>query len=152
MRKSKLCRLITVLLCICTVLSNFSGLDAVITAASGSGPSASGAGADTYATQNVLERKADGDTTDSYLQVLLSAGSGSRYAGRVWSDKSVFKNGDELKLDIASDGYSGTAFAYSDPAHPARFLCTRFESGGERISAKPYRYGSRVGYIVVDGR
>ncbi len=47
----------------------------------------------------------DPNTMDSYKEVLLSDKDGSRYAGRIWSDKTVLS--DELTLDMDTDGYNG---------------------------------------------
>lgn len=61
-----------------------------------------------------LTRAADADTTDSYIDRLLSNGWGSRYAGRLWADKSVFESGFSLGLDMVTDGYNGFASAGSN--------------------------------------
>ena len=65
-------------------------------------------------TGNVMNRIADGDTTDSYKGKLLSSEWGSRYAGRVWTDKSVFAFGNNIGLDMDTDGYDGTVNFNSD--------------------------------------
>ena len=50
-------------------------------------------------------RISDSNTMDSYKELLLSDENGSRYAGRIWSDKSVLTN--DLTLDMDTDGYNG---------------------------------------------
>ncbi len=57
-----------------------------------------------YSSSN-FNRISDPSTMDSYQNLLLSDADGSRYAGRIWSDKSVFTN--DLTLDMATDGYDG---------------------------------------------
>lgn len=66
------------------------------------------------ATGNVMNRIADGDTSDTYIGKLLTAEWGSRYAGRVWTDKSVFAYGTDIKLDNDTDGYVGGVHFDSD--------------------------------------
>lgn len=60
------------------------------------------------------KRDADGNTMDSYTN-LLDILNESRRAGRVWADKSVFKDG--ITLDMGTDGYSGPVMSYSDFLH-----------------------------------
>ncbi len=70
-------------------------------------------------------RVADPNTMDTYLQRLLSNESGSRYAGRVWTDKTVFAfgqnskdfNSSTLSLDMATDGYKGKVSLDADFLH-----------------------------------
>ncbi len=81
-------------------------------------------------TQNLYERVADPDTTDNYQDKLLNDKNGSRYAGRVWTDKSVFAFGEEngsfskendnsysMTLDMATDGYNSSVGLKSDFLH-----------------------------------
>ena len=63
-------------------------------------------------------RIADPGTMDAYVEELFSAADGNRYAGRVWTDKTVFAcgagteqgglAGNILPLDELTDGYEGT--------------------------------------------
>ena len=66
-------------------------------------------------------RVADPNTMDDYQNKLLSMENGSRYAGRVWTDKSVFaydKSGNNtINLDMATDGYNGNVGYNADFAH-----------------------------------
>ncbi len=66
-------------------------------------------------------RVADPNTMDDYQNKLLTMENGSRYAGRVWTDKSVFaydKNGEnKITLDMATDGYNGSVGYNADFAH-----------------------------------
>ena len=55
---------------------------------------------------------ADLDTMDTYQEALINGNNGARYAGRVWSDKSVFLN--DITLDDATDGYKGKITNNSD--------------------------------------
>lgn len=48
----------------------------------------------------------DSSTMDDYSDALINDENGSRYAGRIWADKSV-STGD-INLDIETDGYEGT--------------------------------------------
>ena len=57
----------------------------------------------------------DLDTTDTYQDALINDINGSRYAGRIWSDKSVFRN--SITLDNETDGYDGTIDNNSDFLH-----------------------------------
>lgn len=61
-----------------------------------------------------MNRIADGDTSDTYIGKLLSSEWGSRYAGRIWTDKSVFAFGDNINLDMDTDGYVGSVKINSD--------------------------------------
>ncbi len=65
-------------------------------------------------TQYAFSRVADPDTTDDYLNKLISDDNGSRYAGRVWTDKSVFAYGTPISLDNETDGYVGSVTFDSD--------------------------------------
>ena len=76
-------------------------------------------------TEHIIEnsRIADYDTTDSYKDNLLSDENGSRYAGRIWTDKSVFaynENGADdhsINLDMDTDGYEGSVDYNADFGH-----------------------------------
>ncbi len=57
----------------------------------------------------------DPDTTDDYINRLINETNGSRYAGRIWSDKSVFR--ESITLDNDTDGYKGTITNNSDFLH-----------------------------------
>ncbi len=58
---------------------------------------------------------ADNDTTDTYREALINDTNGSRYAGRIWSDKSVFTG--NISLDNETDGYDGIINNNSDFLH-----------------------------------
>lgn len=71
-------------------------------------------------TQNVQDREADPDTMDTYKDKLLTDKMGSRYAGRVWTDKSVFAYGEGqniITLNMESDGYDGNVTYNADFGH-----------------------------------
>ena len=72
-------------------------------------------------TKYVMNRTADRDTMDDYLNQLLSMNWGSRYAGRIWTDKSVFafKDGGPnlLNLLMTTDGYKGQVGYNADFLH-----------------------------------
>ena len=72
-------------------------------------------------TQNVQDRVSDSDTMDTYIDKLLTNEMGSRYAGRVWTDKSVFAYGGEgqniITLNMKSDGYDGNVAYNADFGH-----------------------------------
>ena len=72
----------------------------------------------------VIDRKADNQTMDDYIMQLLSQQWGSRYAGRIWTDKSVFAYDgaksaadNKIVLDMATDGYTGEVKFSADFAH-----------------------------------
>lgn len=89
-------------------------------------------------TPNVSVREADPGTMNSYIanlgtdneySLLLSSEWGSRYAGRLWSDKSVFAtslNGIDYlantNLLMKYDGYNGLVFADADFLHAYSIL------------------------------
>ncbi|MCH5314442.1 MAG: VWA domain-containing protein [Eubacterium sp.] len=83
-KKSTIRRIFLVLLCLCLILPSFSGL--IVPA---------------DITPGTVEHTADGDTTDSYRN-LVALRDNSRRAGRVWADKSVFT--DSIELDMTTDG------------------------------------------------
>ena len=60
-------------------------------------------------------RLVDPDTTDDYISRMINSTNGSRFAGRIWSDKSVFRN--DIVLDYETDGYEGTITNNSDFLH-----------------------------------
>ena len=119
-------------------------LCAVILALGGKGASAA-SGSYVGPTKGATERSADPNTMDTYIGQLLGGGtgggngSGTRYAGRVWSDKTVFANGaasayvagdpagttpnpwdagtNTLTLDVATDGVSGSISTNEDFLH-----------------------------------
>ncbi len=56
-----------------------------------------------------LVKIVDPPTYELYSDALLTDSSSSRYAGRIWADKTVFA--DSVRLHSATDGYSGTIYA-----------------------------------------
>lgn len=71
---------------------------------------------------DVATREADPNTMETYVGRLLSTENGSRYAGRVWSDKSVVDHNDTAKfqplpLNMAQDGYNGDVKFNADFLH-----------------------------------
>ncbi len=95
-------RVIAMLLCVCMTAAMLCNLEGLMVAKAAE------------ATESAMKRVADGDTSDTYDGKLLSSEWGSRYAGRVWTDKSVFKFGDDINLDMATDGYDGKIHFDSD--------------------------------------
>lgn len=91
-----------------------------------------------YYEEGAVNHLADGNTTDSYLGALDLAAS-SRYAGRVWSDKSVFASQGEpgkgelaqIELNMSTDGYNGKVTSDSDFLHV-------FSALGSNISSDTY--------------
>ena len=82
----------------------------------------------------VSNRVADDDTMDTYIDRLISDEAGSRYAGRLWADKSVFKNGSSVTLDMETDGYNGTVSSNADFLHAFSALgSSQMVSTGEAI-------------------
>ena len=122
-------RVLAGILSLCMVLSAVSGLGLIhaVVNAAGEVPMSGTSGA----TQHIVadSRAADPNTMDTYLERLLTLASGSRYAGRVWSDKTVFAYGDTarkdtafdgdhtLALDMATDGYDGNVSFNADFLH-----------------------------------
>lgn len=112
-------RIIALLLCLCMITSIISGIE-LFTATAYAAENV-----DSGYTEHVLNRVADGDTTDTYQGKLLNqkdSNNGSRYAGRVWTDKSVFaydtnEAENALQLDMATDGYEGKVKFDADFAH-----------------------------------
>lgn len=74
-------------------------------------------------TKDVTERVADQNTMEDYIvkNKLLSDEQGSRYAGRIWTDKSVFaydENAEnKIGLTYDYDGYGGEVGFNADFAH-----------------------------------
>ena len=113
-------RLTAMVLCLCMIISMVSGFGATTAAASSS---------DDGYTQYIVEdsRKADPNTMDDYLDRLLNMDNGSRYAGRVWTDKTVFAYGatealggvtdNKIPLNMETDGYEGSVGFDADFAH-----------------------------------
>ena len=65
-------------------------------------------------------RVADPNTMDNYRKLLLSDENGSRYAGRIWSDKTVVdykSTNNSLILDTETDGYAGPVGFNADFLH-----------------------------------
>lgn len=82
----------------------------------------------------VSDRVADDDTMDTYRDRLISKEAGSRYAGRLWADKSVFKNGSSVTLDMKTDGYNGAVSSNADFLHAFSALgSSQMVSTGESI-------------------
>ncbi len=96
--KRKIYKLICLLLCVTQIIFLFS--PTILAASSNLRNS-------TYAV--------DSDTTDDYITHMINAKNGSRYAGRIWTDKSVFREG--ITLDNDTDGYEGTITNNSDFLH-----------------------------------
>ncbi len=126
-RRQRVCehygrRFLSLLLCLCMVVSMICGAEIMTALSVEPGP-----------TENIVigSRVADPDTMDDYLNRLLTAESGSRYAGRVWTDKSVFAYGtgaerasgshfdgkNKITLDMNTDGYVGDVLFNADFAH-----------------------------------
>ncbi len=124
-------RLIAAIVCLNLSLSIVGGMGFPAFAASSGRSSAAVNHA--QPTEHILEfsRVADPDTMDSYTNILLNKSTGSRYAGRVWTDKSVFaykdgnsytsthfKDGNNtLTLDMTTDGYNGDVSFNADFLH-----------------------------------
>ncbi len=113
-------RLLAGLLCLVMALSVFDGTDLLrsraLAAAGSSG-----------ATPGVNQREADPNTMEDYQDALLSDANGSRYAGRVWTDKTVFAYGstvsggktttNTITLTADDDGLATKVSFESDFAH-----------------------------------
>ena len=142
--KGKLTRFLAGLLCLCMVFSLTDGVFGGVRALAAEGqPESSPTGPETNeapaAETEIMDdhspyhtigetkdvtRVADPDTMDSYMQALLGGGAdgtstdfGTRNAGRLWADKSVFANGEangkdfknnELTLSLEEDGTEGS--------------------------------------------
>ena len=115
-------RMLAGLVCLCMTMSMVGSMGLPAFAEGGTATPQPGTG---Y-TEHILDlsRVSDPDTMDTYLDRLLNRSDGSRYAGRVWTDKSVFAYGyaadpdksndsehfdgkDTLDLDMLTDGYDG---------------------------------------------
>lgn len=86
-------------------------------------------------TDDVLDRVADGDTLGDYLNTMNLYAS-SRYAGRVWSDKSVFAHDksaetNTLSLTIDRDGIEDSVEYNSDFLHVFSALGSSLETKGQ---------------------
>ena len=90
-------RMLAGLVCLCMTMSMVGsmGLPAFAEASGSSGEGSTTATPQPGYTEHILvdTRKSDPDTMDTYLDRLLNQTDGSRYAGRVWTDKSVFAYG-----------------------------------------------------------
>ena len=104
-------------------------------------------------------RTADPDTTDTYIDMLISDRWGSRYAGRVWTDKSVFAYGDDesgngqITLDTETDGYEGSVSTASDFLHvysPINLTVQALNASIDQLlEASPH---SRLGIAVYSSK
>ena len=61
------------------------------------------------------DKKVDENTTDSYINYLVSNEAGTKYTGKVWADKTVLEN--NIQLDLETDGYDGEITSNSDFLH-----------------------------------
>lgn len=103
-------RMLAVFICLCMILSLLSWIPSTYVRAAGN---------------NITEgisRIADKDTTDEYIDKLISDENGSRYAGRLWSDKSVFSANDStgkatISLNMDSDGINSKVTTEADFGH-----------------------------------
>ena len=108
-------KLTAYLLCLCMLLSLAEGVGSLRTwaAPESGGPT------------GVNTREADPNTMETYKGKLLSGAdgsssetTGSRYAGRVWSDKTVLRYEDSpLQLTMADDGYESAVSVDADFLH-----------------------------------
>ena len=110
-------RLIAAVLCLCTVLSAMSLFQFIPTAEAATGSPTSG-----------VTRQADPSTMDKYKE-MLDFSQNTRYAGRLWSDKTVFAlgytehsndsdwDGTTLHLKPADDGVTGSITLDEDFLH-----------------------------------
>ncbi len=101
-------RLVAMLLCVCVVISLTGLTPYKINPLDG------------QPTKNAIDRKADGSTMDDYIGKLLNDENGSRYAGRIWTDKTVFAYDDashSIGLDEDTDGFNGSVDFNADFAH-----------------------------------
>lgn len=95
--------------------------------AAGAVSAAAGAAQGGGSAENVIGRSADPNTMETYQDALLNAAEGSRYAGRIWTDKTVFASGageeeggvegDRIVLETDTDGYEGSVHFQADFAH-----------------------------------
>ena len=95
-------RVLSLLLCVCMLVPMICNFDGMTLSSSAE-----------Y-TNYALNRIADAGTMNSYVGKLLSEDWGSRYAGRVWTDKSVFAYGSDIALTNNYDGYEGKVSFNSD--------------------------------------
>ncbi len=116
--KTALRRIVSFLLCICMVIPGLCGVLSMNAFAAGqSGPTAG------------VTRQADPSTMDTYQQ-MLDFSQNTRYAGRLWSDKTVFAYGsgdsgdrkgnwlnNTLNLDESLDGVGGQISLNDDFMH-----------------------------------
>lgn len=113
-------RVLAWLLCLLMVLSVFDGTGLL-------GGQALAAAGTAGGTPGVNQREADPSTMETYTTALLSEDTGSRYAGRVWTDKTVFAygadqnsggtEGNRISLTADLDGYESSMGFTSDFAH-----------------------------------
>ena len=92
-------KLVVILICVGIVLSTFSSSFFHAKNLFRSSKS------DTSQNVNNLNTIVDPDTSDSYRDLLINDKNGTRYAGRIWSDKSVFNT--DIILDEETDGWAG---------------------------------------------
>ena len=105
-------RLMAFALCLCMIMSLVSGMGLFRAVARAAEPRASSGGT------SGVTRQADPSTMDTYKE-MLDFSQNTRYAGRLWSDKTVFALGDNkndndenwdgntLHLNLADDGVDG---------------------------------------------
>ncbi len=127
-RKRRLFQFTAGMLCLCMMMSVVAGADLFLPNAYAEDEDAEsevGATDSDIIVEN--SRIADPNTMDTYQDALLSDENGSRYAGRVWTDKTVFaydaskdKGGtdnNQIKLDMKTDGYEGSVGFNADFGH-----------------------------------
>lgn len=71
----------------------------------------------------------DCNTTDDYINKLLNDESGSRYSGKIWSDKTVSSG--NMILDEETDGYAGEIKSDKDFLHTYSALGTSQKYSGQ---------------------
>ena len=105
-------RFVSLILCLCMILPLFPGFGGLVVSSASGGPTAK---------EYALKRVSDANTMDDYINRLLTSDNGSRYAGRVWTDKTVvaYEDGKENKidLDMKTDGFSGNVTFDADFLH-----------------------------------
>ncbi len=89
----------------------------------------------------------DPGTADAWEDIMGTAADGNRYAGRVWVDKSVYKDGDTVTLN--RQGNSESTFTVDLDEENGEYFQVVFSALGSSMSTNTQTYASRPLDVVL---
>ncbi len=104
-------------------------------------------GTDAAAATSNPQTVTDPGTADAWEDIMGTSTDGNRYAGRVWVDKSVYKDGDTVTLN--REGNDESTFTVDVDAANGEYFQVVFSALGSSMSTNTQTYASRPLDVVL---